>query len=270
MAAILGRERMYAPLVRPEALFKRTLQAKTASRMSSSSTVSLDPGIPQSAILRRYMDLPKLLDLLHFRALYFRRADGFTDRLEGALFPSLRAAIDEAHMRGDSPHNADYFYRCARAGTYVSCWTRGAKDSMAHWQLYGGAKNGLALTTTVGQLIDTALSWERNAIVHQVKYVDHVKMKTFVIGSYTDVLQFKHEAYKHERELRILIPQRGSAWEANPIHLRLPVPNLDVLVRSVVVAPESGRDFFEVVKGLCVQYGLKAPVRRSKLALVPI
>jgi hypothetical protein len=233
------------------------------------SSVSLDQGISQGTILRRYMDLPKLLDLLHFRALYFRRADGFTDRLEGALFPSLRASFDKAHATGDSPHNADYFYRRARAGTYVSCWTRGAKDSMAHWQLYGG-RNGIALTTTVGQLIETALSWKRHVLVNQVKYVDHNKVKKYVVGSYADVLQFKHKAYKHEQELRVLIPQQGSYWEANPIDLRLPVPNLDMLVRNIVVAPESGPEFFEAVKGLCSQYGLSAPVRRSKLALVPV
>lgn len=58
--------------------------------------VTADVGIRQDAILRRYMDLPKLLDLLHTRALYFRRTDGFADRLEGALFPSLRTALNEA------------------------------------------------------------------------------------------------------------------------------------------------------------------------------
>lgn len=238
--------------------------------MPSPGTVSLDQGIRQSTVLRRYMDLPKLLDLLHFKALYFRRADGFADRLEGALFPSLRASIDEAHATGSSPHNADYFYRRSRAGTYVSCWTRGAKDSMAHWQLYGGTRSGVAVTTTVEKLLETALNWKRDAMVHQVRYVDHVKMKTYVIGNYTDVLQFKHEAYKHERELRILISQMGSAWESNPVDLRLPVPDLDMLVRNVVVAPESGREFFEAVKGLCSQYGLRAPVRRSQLAFVPV
>ena len=93
--------------------------------------VSLDPDIQGSVILRRYMDVPKLLDLLNHKALYFRRADGFADRLEGALFPSLRKSLDQAHAVGHAPHNADHFYRRARTGTYVSCWTRGAKDSMA-------------------------------------------------------------------------------------------------------------------------------------------
>jgi hypothetical protein len=87
---------------------------------------------------------------------------------------------------------------------------------------------------------------------------------------YTDVLQFKHEAYKHEKELRVIVPQQEDGWEFNPLSLRLCVPDLNLFVRSVVVAPESGDDFLEVVRELCSRYGLRAPVRRSKLALVPV
>ena len=105
--------------------------------------ITADPDIRQESILRRYMDLPKLLDLLHTRSLYFRRADGFSDRLEGALFPSFRKSLDEAFAQKQVPHDADYFYRRARVGNYVSCWTIGARDNMALWQLYGGLKTSI-------------------------------------------------------------------------------------------------------------------------------
>jgi hypothetical protein len=100
-----------------------------------------DTDIRQSSILRRYMDLPKLLDLLSTNTLYCRRADGFADRLEGALFPSFRKSLNEAFARGDVPNDADYFYRRSRMGSYVSCWTLGARDNMALWQLYGGGED---------------------------------------------------------------------------------------------------------------------------------
>lgn len=232
--------------------------------------VSVDIEIQQRTILRRYMDLPKLLDLLHFQALYLRRADGFADRLEGALFPSLRASFNAAHAAGEIQHGADHFYRRSRVGNYVSCWTLGGKDSMAHWQMYAGTKTGVVVTSTVERLMRTALSWNRDSIIHRVKYVDHLKIKNYIIGNYTDVLQFKHEAYKHERELRLVVPQQGVSLDSNPNNIRLVVPDLDMLVRSVVVAPEADDEFYEVVKGLCRRYGLKAPVRRSKLAFVPV
>ena len=229
-----------------------------------------DTDIGRNAILRRYMDLQKLLDLLHHRELYLRRADGFADRLEGALFPSLRVSMDKAHADGLSSQSADDFYRRARLGNYVSCWTLSGKDSMALWQLYGGVTTSVAVTSTPERLLNTVLGWNRQVEVRRVKYVNHLKIKTYLIGHYTDVLEFKHEAYRHEKELRVLVPQQNGDWESNPMGLRLPVPNLDVLVRSVVVAPEASNEFFEAVKGVCSRYGLSAPVRRSKLAFVPV
>jgi hypothetical protein len=118
--------------------------------------VTADPGIQLKTVLRRYMDLPKLLDLLHTRSLYFRRAVGFADRLEGALFPTLREVLDEAHKREELPHDADTFYRRARVGNYVSCWTIGARDNMALWQLYGGVRTSVVVTTTVERLVNCA------------------------------------------------------------------------------------------------------------------
>ena len=232
-------------------------------------TVSVDPEIGEKVVLRRYMDLPKLLDLLHSRALYLRRADGFADRLEGALFPSHRGFLDRAHTAG-MRQNADHFYRRGRAGSYVSCWTRGTHDSMALWQLYGGVRTSVAITTTVGRLVRVALAWNRNVIIHRVKYVDHSKVKEYVIDRYNDMLQFKHRAYKHENEVRLIVPQQGDNWEENPLDMRLPVAGLEELVRTVVIAPEATPQHVEVVKDLCAKYGLRSRVEQSRLATVPV
>lgn len=56
--------------------------------------VTMSPGLRQKAILHRYMDLPKLLDLLHSKTLYLRRASGFSDRLEGVPFPAFRQQLE--------------------------------------------------------------------------------------------------------------------------------------------------------------------------------
>lgn len=229
-----------------------------------------DTDIRQSSILRRYMDIPKLLDLLATNTLYCRRADGFTDRLEGALFPNFRKSLNEAFARGDVPNDADYFYRRSRVGNYVSCWTLGARDNMALWQLYGGVKTSIAVTTTVDRLIRCALDWNRLTILHRVRYVDHRRVKTYVMGRYTDVLQYKSDAYKYEKEIRLLVPQQNDGWEDNPISIRLPLSSADALVRSIVIAPEADSNFVDQVRDLCKRYGLKAPVRRSMLSLMTV
>lgn len=216
------------------------------------------------------MDLPKLLDLLHTNSLYVRRADGFSDRLEGALFPSLRKSLDGALERGEVPYDADYFYRRSRTGNYVSCWSIGARDNMALWQLYGGVKTSIAVTSTVDRLLSCALAWNKSTHLFRVKYVDHRHVKDYVIGGYMDVLGFKSDAYKYERELRVVVPEQGETWERNPTYLRLALPSVDSLVRSIVVAPEAEPEYVEAVRELCKRYNLKAPVRRSSLSLVQV
>ncbi|ALQ50423.1 hypothetical protein ATY38_03740 [Nitrosomonas ureae] len=231
--------------------------------------VTADRDISQKSILRRYMDLPKLLDLLHTRSLYFRRADGFSDRFEGALFPSLRKSLDEAFVQKLASDGADYFYRRAREGNYVSCWTIGATDNMALWQLYGGLKTSIAVTSTVDCLFECALFWNRSTHFHKVRYVDHRRVRNYVIGNYTDVLQYKSDAYKYEKELRVIVPQQEDGWEKNPIEVRLALPSVDTLVRGVIVAPEADSNFLEAVRELCKRYDLKAPVKRSRLSTYP-
>jgi hypothetical protein len=231
--------------------------------------ITQDPGLSSRTILRRYIDLAKLLDILRTRELYLRRADGFKDRLEGALFPSLRTSLDKACADGIIAENGDTFWRRARLGNYVSCWNIDAKDNMALWQLYGGSANSVALTTTVERLSRCAIQWRENLHINRVSYVDHVKHNTFAVGQYSDVLQYKSEAYRYEKELRLIIRRQTKTLDSNPVGIRMPVSDLNDLIRSVVVAPESDANFFESVRDLCSRYNLTSPVRRSRLSLVP-
>jgi hypothetical protein len=230
--------------------------------------VTADPELKSSSILRRYMDLAKLLDLLHSKSLYLRRADGFTDRLEGALFRNLRESFDDEFKKGNIKTNADGFYRNAREGNYVSCWTIGARDNMALWQLYGGVKTSVVVTTTVEKLATSAIAWNRKVHLYKVAYVDHARPPNYVIGPPRDILKFKSDAYKFENEMRIVVPQLDRT-ELNPSGIKLQINDLNSLVRSVVVAPEADQSFVEAVADLCKKYGLNAPVRRSALAFVP-
>lgn len=232
------------------------------------SKVTADPEVRSKSILRRYVDLPKLLDLLHTKSLYLRRADGFPDRLEGALFPSLRETIDEEFKKGNLRTCSDAFYRNVREGSYVCCWTIGARDNMALWQLYGGIKSSVAITTTVERLVSTVSRWDRSVHLHKVKYIDHSKPPNFAIGAFSDVLQYKSDAYEFEKELRVVMPQLNNISQ-NPMGIRIKLNDINELVRSIVVAPEADDSFVSAVADLCKKYGLKSPVRRSKLAFIP-
>jgi hypothetical protein len=229
--------------------------------------ITSDPEIKSTAILRIYMGLPKLLDLLYSKNLYFRRADGFTDRLEGALFPSLRAMIDESHLKGDTKYNSDEFYRRAREDNYVSCWTFGVRDNMALWQLYGGTKSSVVITTTLERIVN-AFEWDRSIHIHKVKYVDHKRVRNYIIGAPREILQYKSDAYKFEKELRIVALRQDK--DNHSMGVRIPLKNINSLISSVVVAPDADMSFVEAVSDLCKRYGLAAPIKRSKLSFVSI
>ena len=236
----------------------------------SQIVVNVDASLGEGLIVRRYIDLPKFLDLLASQELYLPRADGFPDRLEGSLTPSLRTTLDEAHRRGASEDSANDFYRRGREGNFVSCWTLGDSENMAFWSSYAGVKTGLALMTDVGKLISTALKWDQGTLIHKVEYVDHVRNPAMLVGKCSDMLRFKNLAYKFEDELRIVVSRSGPGWEKNPGGLRMPLGSVDDLIKAVVIAPEAQNWYFDSINELCVRFGLHCPVLRSRLADLPI
>jgi hypothetical protein len=233
-------------------------------------TIVVSPELKQHQIVRRYLDLPKFLDLLRSQHLYLRRADGFTDRFEGALTPAVRTVLDEAHQNGQISYSANEFYQRARRGNFVSCWNLGARDNMALWQLYGGAATSVVVTSTIDNLLAAAFEWGESVWIHKVRYIDHFRNPNMVVGVGTgvDLLQFKHDAYGYEKEVRIVV-SRHRTWKANPAGISLPLGDLNKLIRSVVVAPEAPPWFFDLVEDVTRKYGVSRPVRRSKLTKLP-
>lgn len=239
--------------------------------MNEHPDVRANEDIPYSCIVRRYIDLPKYLDLLRSRSLYFRLVDKFPDRLEGALIPCIRSSIDDAYRQGKAKYNADYFCDRSRKGNFVSCWNVGDEDNMALWQLYGGASQSVAVKSTFEKLVTTALRWkeEKEVLIYKVRYIDHFENPDMIIGGYTDPLQFKHKAYSYERELRIIVPRQHDGWEKNPDGIRLPIGNLNNVIDSIVVAPEAEQWFYEIIRDVTQKYGVASPVCRSKLTYAP-
>lgn len=141
---------------------------------------------------------------------------------------------------------------------------------MALWQLYGGTKSSIAITTTVDKLIDAGLSWQSDecVLIQKVKYIDHFKDPNMSVGCPADLLQFKHDAYSFEKEIRIIVP-RTRDYEKNPESVKLPVGDLNKFIRSIDVAPEASEAFFDVVRDVTRKYGITKPVRRSKLTNLP-
>ena len=126
----------------------------------------------------------------------------------------------------------------------------------------------MVVTSTIDKLLGAAFRWGEVVLFHKVRYIDHFKNPNMIVGGGSDLLQFKHEAYQYEREVRIVV-SRSSDWKSNPSGIRLPLGDLNEVIRSIVVAPEAAPWFFELVEDVTRKYGVRMPVRRSKLTELP-
>ena len=234
--------------------------------------VLIDKELKNGAILRRYLDLAKFLDLLRSGAIYLTSTVSLPDKFEGALTSVFRHAIDSAYSKGLTDNSADDFIRKTRECNYINCWSLGATDNMALWQLYSSTSNGVAITTTKEKLAQACFNWaaEEHVEIFKVQYIDHFENPDMIIASYTDPLRFKHIAYRYEREVRIVVSRvkENEIVKSKPEGIRLPV-KLDDFICSIVVAPEAGSWFYEMVSDITKRYGLSVPVCRSKLTYLP-
>jgi len=242
-------------------------QPTSDKSMEPDTFVGLDPKLTRTRIVRRYLTLPKYLDLLRSRTLYLCRADKFSDKFEGVMPATIQQAFLGSLPQADPKAWVDR----TRRGNYVCCWNLSAQDNMALWQLYGGAAECVVVTSTVERLIKCAVRWDRNLQVAPVRYFDLHKgpPRTFFLGNYQDLLRCKHTAYQYENEARLIVPYEGADWKSAPPGLRLPIDDPNDLIRSVVVAPEAQPWFFDLVEDITRRYGVKSPVRHSKLAYMP-
>jgi hypothetical protein len=234
----------------------------------------------RDTVLWRYLDAAKLFDFFENGTLFFCRADHFSDKFEGAFTPSLRDEISRAHARGEIDYDYEQFKRRMRQSVFINCWHRNQDDSAAMWALYGKSDCAVALTTTVGQLSDSlkAAPGGQEVWIARVEYVKHWRdPKLDLSPDYARIFTYKTKAYEYEKEVRVIIdrtgqgPAQGPAprMEQDSAGILLPV-DANALLRSIVIAPDAPPWFEKLVRQSALRYGIKTPVRRSKLATDPI
>lgn len=146
---------------------------------------------------------------------------------------------------------------------------------MALWQLYGGVANSVAITTTFERLAREAWGWEESVCIEKVKYIDHFQDPDMIIGNRTEVLKYKHSAYRFENELRVIIgtvhddEEETPSGVVSPPAIRRPISDINAFIRSVVVAPEADDWFYDLVVDVTQRYGVTRKVNRSQLTRLP-
>jgi hypothetical protein len=229
--------------------------------------------LAEDDVLWRYLDAARFWDFLEHNTLFFCRGDQFEDKYEGAFTTSLKSAIEAAYVSAKIDYTYAEFKQSLRQRVFVNCWHRNRDDSMAMWRLYGRSPCAVAITTSVGRLKASleAANLPFDLAIEKVEYVKHWRDPKLDIAPYSRVFAYKTKAYEYEKEVRVIVDRSLAGFEQPLPETGLSVAvSPSLLLRSVVISPESPRWFRTLVLDAANRYDLKAEVRDSKLSFEPI
>jgi hypothetical protein len=237
-----------------------------ANKQKEKFPVTSDVSLKTGMVLMRYLDLAKFIDLISTKTLYVASAVEFEDRLEGTLPEQIRELYKQDYEVIKHLGSKPILEREQenRIKNNVSCWTKGPKDNMALWKIYGTSKQSIAIITTFDKLAKSTFLWSglTNVTFKEVTYIDH--SGGLPDGIYTlscDTFGLKHEAYEFEKEVRMVVT-RSSLKKPSPLRLKIK-PN--DIIQKIIISPEAGKWFFDLVKSVSKKYRINAPVEYSKL-----
>lgn len=236
----------------------------------------------------RYLTLPKFIDLLHSRTLFFTRADLLRgeDKAEGSSLTNadLDAIkfFDELSKRNISiPHQNlantsinDLMALSQRTHEvseellikrfFINCWHMNEHESFAMWKIYS-EPFGVCIQSTYNSLTRSFNDPEYNFHKHpkiysgEVKYINWDSDSMPRDNGFWPVMHKKRE-FKYENELRCIV------WEHNKNIVKVGV-DLEQLIHNIHINPYTPPWFHDVIVSLCEKYGVGAnKIIQSRLA----
>jgi len=221
----------------------------------------------------RYIDFTKLVDLLLNQQLYFCRSDKFDDPFEGTF---RWADYEKNKDMFSTEQETKKFY-------FLNCWHINEVQSDAMWKIFLETKNGIALKSTVGNIIDALKVGEEDVYISQVYYRDFSKVTFLELmnekqnqlfegrGASLNQFNYKRLSFEHEKELRLYhvdtpIPHAQKDTEPRePLTEKRIAVDVDALINEIVVAPFADKWFVKLVSQLVDKLEKSFPVNQSEL-----
>ncbi len=144
----------------------------------------------------RYLDLPKFIHLIAYKALHFTRVDQFRDKFEGS-YPLQNLK----EWMSDHPESVDFKHW--RKFACVSCWYESENESAAMWERYSKNDLGIAICSTKEKLQEV-LKNERILEIRNVIYIDFIKKKAEIDYPWK-AFWYKRIEFESEKEFRALL-----------------------------------------------------------------
>lgn len=255
-----------------------------------------DISIDKNVKIWRYTTLENLLNSLRKSGekeinLQFTRTTEYekTDEYEGTVpKASKMMKVDtskenrEKYMKKmygsakpeEAPHTGGVYGKMRKL-VYLNCWSMGEHESSTMWSAYSNRNSGVAISSTVGDIIESAKNYNSQMYYGRVEYRDYGKFKIPL----NTILPFflKRKEFKRETEFRLAISHRGSSHTISPSEKSV-LPDgpseantyepfdIDGLISKIVVHPNSSKHLKKTVEDSLKKYNIdKSKIEHSEL-----
>ncbi|MFT6970537.1 MAG: hypothetical protein ACJAXX_001103 [Roseivirga sp.] len=227
----------------------------------------------KETIVWRYIDFTKFVDLISSSRLFFCRSDNFDDPFEGVL--QLKD-YKQTNKMFDLEIMTKKFY-------FLNCWHINKHQSDAMWKIFLNTNNGIAIKSTVANIIKSLENTNDEVSVSKVYYRDFDKVTFSDLmfepqnrlfggkGGSLSQYNYKRISFEHEKELRLFhidLPIPHVIKEGIPreplTHKHIEV-DLEELIQEVVIAPFADKWFKEMVERLITKLGFNFKIKQSDL-----
>jgi hypothetical protein len=251
----------------------------------------------ENEIIWRYLSLEKFKSMLERKAVFFCRADRFSDPFEGSV-PKREANYRFIEQERIANHNRQPL-NLAQAiknelGTKethkmlkwlytVNCWRIGESEADFMWRLYLKSNFGVAIKSNIKSIIQAFSETPENILISKVRYIDYdndiwYHPIEFPYGNYNFItpLFHKRKEYLHETELRLLhkvdeAEGDENYWTKQEFEKGVFIDiSINHLIDEIVLPPTSDYYIEDKVKELLNDFSLDKPVRKSKLSDEPV
>lgn len=247
-------------------------------------------------IIWRYMSFEKFKSLIDTQALFFCRADRFSDPFEGSV-PKKEVnnrIIDQERISNyfgkpfniekakKNIHSISIAHRNLKRSILINCWHINNNESDGMWHLYLKSNEGVAIKTTVRNIMESFNNTAESVYISKVRYINYetdiwFNKKEYPCKAYNFFTPFVHKRieFVHESELRLLC--EVSIAENDPQYWlnqefekgKLVSVNLDVLIQKVILPPTADDVIENKVRMLLNDRNIKKDIIKSNLSLDP-
>lgn len=227
-------------------------------------------------VIWRYMSLQKFELMLKDKALFFCRADKFPDPFEGTIPKKELEYRIKSLNDSKSNESISNLHKRFKGQFLVNCWHINNGENDAMWRLYLKDNDGIAIKTTVKNLLNSLVNTEEEVNCSIVRYIDYeedIWLPPTIKGyNMFAPIVHKRKEFSHENELRLIrhiylnTRDIDEYWCEQPKEKGKDIRvDLNILINVIYTAPTSNEMQIAKIKHVLQKNGFDFQVEKSKL-----